>query len=62
MYIPCSGLTPEAIARAIECETASHIDPLERGTETLVQETRRWDDVKGRSFAMRNNRINTKVK
>ena len=43
-----------AIARAIEFETARHIDALERGTETLVQETRRWDDVKGRSFAMRN--------
>lgn len=43
-----------AIARAIEYETARHIDALERGTETLVQETRRWDDVKGRSFAMRN--------
>ena len=43
-----------AIARAIEYETARHIDALERGTETLVQETRRWDDVKGQSFAMRN--------
>ena len=42
-----------AIARAIEYETARHIDALERGTETLKQETRRWDDVKGRSFAMR---------
>ena len=43
-----------AIARAIEYETARHIDALERGTEVLVQETRRWDDVKGQSFAMRN--------
>ena len=43
-----------AIARAIEYETARHIDAIERGTETLVQETRRWDDVKGQSFAMRN--------
>ncbi len=47
-----SSLT--AIARAIEFETARHIDALERGTEKLVQETRRWDDVKGRSFPMRN--------
>lgn len=47
-----SSLT--AITRAIEFETARHIDALERGTEKLVQETRRWDDVKGRSFSMRN--------
>ncbi len=43
----------EAIKRAIEYETARHIDALENGTETLVQETRRWDDIKGRSYAMR---------
>ena len=43
----------EAIKRAIEYETARHIDALENGTETLVQETRRWDDLKGKSFAMR---------
>ena len=43
----------EAIKRAIEYETARHIDALENGTEVLVQETRRWDDVKGKSFAMR---------
>lgn len=43
----------EAIKRAIEYETARHIDAIENGTETLVQETRRWDDVKGKSFAMR---------
>lgn len=43
-----------AIARAIEYETARHIDALENGTEVLVQETRRWDDVKGKSYAMRN--------
>ncbi len=42
-----------AIVRAIEYETARHIDAIENGTETLVQETRRWDDVKGKSFAMR---------
>ncbi len=43
-----------AIKRAIEYETARHIDAIERKTEVLVQETRRWDDVKGKSFAMRN--------
>lgn len=43
-----------AISRAIEFEIARHIDALERGTEVLVQETRHWDDVKGRSFSMRN--------
>ncbi len=42
-----------AIARAIEYETARHIDALENGTETLRQETRRWDDIKGKSFSMR---------
>ena len=42
-----------AITRAIEYETARHIDALENGTEVLVQETRRWDDIKGKSFAMR---------
>ena len=42
-----------AIERAIAYETARHIDALENGTEVLVQETRRWDDVKGKSFAMR---------
>ena len=42
-----------AIERAIEYETARHIDALEHGTEKLVQETRRWDDVKGKSYAMR---------
>ena len=43
-----------AIARAIEYETSRHIDAIENGTEELVQETRRWDDVKGKSYAMRN--------
>ena len=43
-----------AIERAIEYETSRHIDAIENGTEELVQETRRWDDVKGMSFAMRN--------
>ena len=43
-----------AITRAIEYEVARHIDAIENGTEELVQETRRWDDIKGKSFAMRN--------
>ncbi len=43
-----------AIARAIEYETTRHIDAIKNGTEELVQETRRWDDVKGKSYAMRN--------
>ncbi len=42
-----------AIERAIEYETARHIDAIENGTEVLVQETRRWDDIKGKSYAMR---------
>ncbi len=44
----------KAIVRAIQYESARHIDALETGYETLVQETRRWDDNKGESFAMRN--------
>ncbi len=43
-----------AIVRAIEYETARHIDALESNPEELVQETRRWDDIKGKSYAMRN--------
>ncbi|MBP0990163.1 MAG: Asp-tRNA(Asn)/Glu-tRNA(Gln) amidotransferase subunit GatB [Oscillospiraceae bacterium] len=43
-----------SISRAIEYETARHIDAIERNTEVLVQETRRWDDIKGRTFSMRN--------
>ncbi len=43
----------EAIKRAIEYETARHIDAIENGTEVLRQETRRWDDIKARSYAMR---------
>jgi len=42
-----------AIARAIEYETARHIDAIESGSGELVQETRRWDDIKGKSYAMR---------
>ncbi len=44
----------EAIKRAIEYEIARHIDAVENNTEVLVQETRRWDDIKGKSYAMRN--------
>ena len=43
----------KAIARAIEYESKRHIDTIERGG-TIVQETRRWDDNKGKSMAMRN--------
>ena len=42
-----------AIEKAIEFETARHIDALERQTEVLRQETRRWDDDKRRTFPMR---------
>ncbi len=43
-----------AIERAIRYETQRHIDALEFETEELVQETRRFDDVSGKTFAMRN--------
>ena len=43
----------EAIKRAIEYETARHIDALEQGTEELIQETRRWDEANGRTAPMR---------
>ena len=43
----------KAITRAIEYESQRHIDALELGSETLVQETRRWDDDVGMSFSMR---------
>ncbi|MCI5699290.1 MAG: Asp-tRNA(Asn)/Glu-tRNA(Gln) amidotransferase subunit GatB [Lachnospiraceae bacterium] len=43
-----------AITRAIDYETARHIDAIENGIGKLVQETRRWDDVKGKSYPMRN--------
>ncbi|MBE6813767.1 MAG: Asp-tRNA(Asn)/Glu-tRNA(Gln) amidotransferase subunit GatB [Ruminococcaceae bacterium] len=42
-----------AIEKAIEYESARHIDAIVSGTEELVQETRRWDDIKGKSYAMR---------
>ncbi len=44
----------EAIKRAIEYEISRHVDALENHTEELVQETRRWDDIKCKSYAMRN--------
>lgn len=42
----------KAIARAIEGERARQIELITEGKE-VVQETRRWDDNKGSSFAMR---------
>lgn len=42
----------KAIARAIQGETERQIDLLEAG-EQVVQETRRWDDTKACSYAMR---------
>ena len=44
----------EAIERAIKYESQRHIDALEYEIEELVQETRRFDDVSGKTFAMRN--------
>ncbi len=41
-----------SIARAIEGERARQIDLLESG-EAVIQETRRWDDGKETSYAMR---------
>ena len=42
------------IKDTIEFEKVRHVDAIERHTEMLVQETRRWDDVKRRTFPMRN--------
>lgn len=42
----------KAIARAIENERARQIELLESGEE-VIQETRRWDDTKEYSYAMR---------
>ena len=44
----------EAIERAIRYEAQRHMDALEFETEELVQETRRFDDASGKTFAMRN--------
>ncbi len=44
----------KSITRAIEYETARHIDLIESGNaHKLKQETRRWDDTAGKTFAMR---------
>ena len=43
----------KAIVRAIEYESERHMNALETGCETLVQETRRWDDDRGETFSMR---------
>ncbi|MDE6662451.1 MAG: Asp-tRNA(Asn)/Glu-tRNA(Gln) amidotransferase subunit GatB [Lachnospiraceae bacterium] len=42
----------KAITRAIEGEMERQIDLIEEG-KAVVQETRRWDDTKGESYAMR---------
>ncbi len=42
----------KAIERAIAFESKRQIEVLENGGE-IIQETRRWDDNKGKSFAMR---------
>ncbi len=44
----------EAIEKAIHYETQRHIDAIEFEIEELVQETRRFDDATGKTFAMRN--------
>ncbi|MBQ3068967.1 MAG: Asp-tRNA(Asn)/Glu-tRNA(Gln) amidotransferase subunit GatB [Clostridia bacterium] len=44
----------EAIERAIRYEAQRHMDALEFELEELVQETRRFDEVSGKTFAMRN--------
>ena len=44
----------EAIEKAIRYEVQRHIDAIEFETEELVQETRRYDDATGKTFAMRN--------
>ncbi|HEX9062249.1 MAG TPA: Asp-tRNA(Asn)/Glu-tRNA(Gln) amidotransferase subunit GatB [Clostridia bacterium] len=41
-----------SIVRAIEAEAQRQISEIESGG-TIVQETRRWDDAKGMSYAMR---------
>ena len=42
----------KAIERAIAFESARQIEAIENG-EKIIQETRRWDDNKGKTFAMR---------
>lgn len=43
----------ENIVRAINYESQRHIDAIEYDLEELVQETRRFDEVSGKTFAMR---------
>lgn len=42
-----------AIRKAIEYETARHVDAIERGDASLVPETRRWDEARGMTVSMR---------
>ena len=42
----------KSVARAIEYEANRQIELIEKG-EKIVQETRKWDDEKGKSFSMR---------
>lgn len=42
----------KAVERAIRYESKRQIEALEKG-EKIIQETRRWDDVAGESYAMR---------
>ncbi len=42
----------KAIERAIQFEAKRQIEALEKG-EGIIQETRRWDDNKGKGYAMR---------
>lgn len=41
-----------AIVRAVEYEAKRQIEELKYG-RTIIQETRRWDDAKGKSYSMR---------
>ena len=43
----------DAIEQAIRYESQRHIDAIEFGLEELVQETRRFDEATGKTFAMR---------
>lgn len=42
----------KAVLRAIKYESARQIEELEAG-RAIIQETRRWDDEKGRTYSMR---------
>ena len=44
----------DAIDKAIRYESQRHIDSIEFELDDLVQETRRFDDASGKTFAMRN--------